>query len=157
MLTGLDPKIRAAVYWGWFVLSLVAASAVAVFALVGIPPAWLGPVAEWLLLVGVAFGFIADRNAVIRVDETAFPVTARKIAYKVFQALSLVVFLASEFFRLANGGDPAWLDAFNAVLLIIGPALGLTAASHVAPSPPPADESQPEADLPANNRKPQGW
>lgn len=145
MLTGLDPKIRAAIYWGWFILSLVAASAVAIFALGGTAPAWLGPVAEWLLLAGVAFGFIADRNAVIRVDETAFPVTTRKIVYKIFQGASLVVFLASEFFRLANGGDPLWLDAFNAVLLILGPALGLTAASHVAPNPPPADRSQPEA------------
>ena len=146
MLTGIPPAVRAILYWVWIVAYLLVLAAAAVFDALGSPPAWLGPLSEWLLIIGVAVGFIAAGNTLpVTVDPTALPPSARKIIYSVLSAASLVVFLASEGFRLFYGGDPWWLDAANAVLLILGSAFGFVAASHVVPNPPPADEAQPEA------------
>lgn len=145
MLTGIPPAVRAALYWCWLGSYLAILIVDAAFRVIGGTPEWVGPVAEWLLLIGVVVGFVAASNTLpVTVDPTALPPTVRKVIYTILAVAQLLVFILSQGYRLIIGGDPWPIDLANGILLILGTAFGFTAASHVVPNPPPADEAQPE-------------
>ena len=116
----IPPQVRAILYWVWVGLYLAVLVTDTIFRAIGGTPDWLGPLAEWLLLVGAAIGFVAAGNTKpVVVDPTALPPAARKVIYTVLSAISLLVFLASEGFRLMTDGDPWWIDVANGILLIL--------------------------------------
>ena len=102
-------------------------------------------VSKALLALGAFVNITAGTN--IRgdaIDPTAFPPSARKILNYVFGGLQAAILLSAIIFEDTPGAEPVWVDGLNAVLLVASGILSAVATSHVVPSPPPADESQPE-------------
>jgi hypothetical protein len=140
------PALRATLYW-------INTGAIAALALVvgwfeatqGSYPGWVDTVAKALLGVGALVNITAGTN--IRgdaIDPTAFPPAARKWLNYVFGGLQAAILLSAIIFQATEGAEPIWVDGLNAVLLVASGILSGAATSHVVPSPPPADEAQPE-------------
>lgn len=144
MTVALPPQARAIIYWVYTGLAVLLEAVLLWFSVTeGIRPSWLDLSGEILLFLGVFFGFTAATNTQPVVDPTAFPPAARRIVYYIYVALAAIVGAVSIYFRVADV-EPLWLDAANQILILLGVAFGFTAASHVAPEPPPADPAQPE-------------
>jgi TRAP-type C4-dicarboxylate transport system permease small subunit len=146
MVIPLPPVARAILYWVYVGIALVlGAVAIWVATTTADKPVWLEPANEALLLLAAAFGITAATNTQVVVDPTAFPPAARKVTYWIFTVATLLVSIFSLVFRGIDGiAEPFWMDAANQILIFLGVAFGFTAASHVAPDPPPADLAQPE-------------